>query len=504
MTKSIDLQTNGFPAVMGVEEETGLMVNYGSGWQDPTDIAERLGQYLPQDLAHAGQNGRFFLQNGGLVYAGGCRDSTVDNVERTTPECLFPEQAGVYLQACEDLIVDIARLYVEEMSHKVDGLTKVRIQRRVVDSAGNRKGCHDNFSVNSPADYTKGVKYHALIAHLATRSFMTGAGFVANNGFRHAQKMDGLQNVVGYGNAGYMFRPVGEDTRWDDSTGNRLEIRCSDINISPWAVRVRLGGVALLMASLELPLKDEISRILFDTSLPDRSSLALNAVPISLDGIFIFEPTNQSYQPIDFQERLADIYLKLSDYIEVPDEYIAIARELKLYCQDYRKVLANEETINLLADRSDMAAKFTIIIDKLRKNPNEGKTATLAAGLDLFYDYIGVQANPSQEPLVKRGYGYALRDAGRFKYRVDKRDVQDAYRNPPVGTRAFARGTLIRDNMLAEVDWSRAKVPFSNPDKKPSGDIHTVALSDPANPKIDARSQRLIRERGLGRSSMAL
>ena len=473
MRQRIHRWPNEFPYVMGVEEETGLMVNHGMAWEDPNILAESLRDYIPDEIAFSGKR-RLFLQNGGLIYAGGAADANgEDNIERATPECSNIPDVISYTQANERLMVDIAMNYATDMSAAYGGPTRVRIQRRVVDSHGNRKACHDNFGINNPFEF-ENQKQAPLVGHLATRSFITGAGHVTSHGLRFAQKIHGLENVTGYGYEGYMYRTVGANG-YSDTTGDRLEIRCSDINISPWAATMRLGSVALLIASLDTPLHDKIYGI---SPAWDSIELAknMNIVPLDEDGAF--RPAKDTYAAVDFQERLADIYLdELQLYTELPIEYFAIAQELKRYCEDYRKVLKNEEPITLLADRSDMAAKFAQILHRHPGFLKDPAKHLLAARDDLLYDYIGVSVEPDTAARVRYGTGYKLRENGAFKFSVSKLAIDRAFTTPPSDTRAKVRGNTIKNYRVSGVDWDRIEVT--------SEKFTTVHLTDPLNHMID-------------------
>ena len=466
---------------MGVEEETGLIVNHGFGWEDPTILASCLADYLPDNIAYAGKR-TLFLQNGGLIYPGGTANAEApDNIERATPECTTPLQLAIYLQANEQLMVDMTENYVQKMSTKNRKPTSARIQRRVVDSDNNRKGCHDNFSDADPFEYENGLKYPVLIGHLATRSFITGAGYVTPSGLRFAQKIDGLTDVVGYGYAGYMIRAVGGGP-YNDTTGSRLEVRCNDINISPWAIQMRLGSTALLMASLETPLAQRM----YDMA-PARDPLELatelNIAPITEHGEI--KPSRLTYTAVDFQERLADMYIhELGQYIEVPEEYADIALELKVYCQDYRKVLTSQATLSLLADRSDMAAKFTRILSAPHYSLKQSKARTEAFRDDLLYDYIGIYMEDNGFVRTRYGYGYKQRDRGGFLATPLKSAVANACTNPPKDTRAHLRGSLIKKYHTIGAEWN--SVDFE-------AEICTsVELQDPLQTTIDDSTRQML------------
>jgi proteasome accessory factor A len=448
-----------YPKVYGVEEETGLQVDLGDGWVDPNHLAANLRDYIPGDIAFAGIYG-LFLQNGGLLYAGGARGcKDFDNVERATPECASPEEAAVYVQANERLMVEISKTYAARMAEETGRPINVRIQRRVVDSHGNRKGCHDNFSAVSPLELAHEPKRSGIIGHLATRSFVTGAGHVMSSGYRFAQKVNGLQDVLGYDYDGYMYRTIdNHEGIYHDSTGDRLEVRCSDINISPWAITMRLGSMGLLLASLETPLAKNI-RDISPAGDPIRLAKECNVLPMGHDGTI--HPTFHTYLAVDFQERLADMFLDdLQLYTDLPIEYYKIAAELKRYCEDYRRVIANDAPMAALADRSDMAAKFSrILAGNATRHPRKRQQDyMLRARDDLLYDYIGISADVHGGVTQTNGYGYKLRDRGDFAQTVPQAQVDTAYLFPPKSTRASIRGRLIKDYETVHADWNKVEL----------------------------------------------
>lgn len=127
------------------------------------------------------------MSNGGRIYFDGSANDdgsrSLTNLERATPECATPSELVSYIRSSEGLLLQLVSNYVEHESRMRDGGTvRARIQRRNVDSNRNRKGCHDNFSVklSNIADMSgEKVLLHGIaLGHMATRSFVTGAGYV--------------------------------------------------------------------------------------------------------------------------------------------------------------------------------------------------------------------------------------------------------------------------------------------------------------------------------------
>lgn len=474
--------TSRFPLAYGNEEETGIMVRFDrSGpFMQPLHFAESLTQYLPANLPHWTDGFRAFLGNGGLVYPGGSatdreryvdmssaavqiedNKARYDNIERATPECSSPTEMGVYVQAHEQLIVDMAQNYAVQTSKINERPTEIRIQRRVVDSVGNRKACHDNFGVPNVVEKLADDTIAApLVGFIATRSFMTGAGYVGMSrpdqgpdSTQFAQKINGLEDIEGYGYKGYMYRVENE---YGDE---RLEIRCNDINISPWAIRVRVGGIALMLATLDTPLKGLVNDRLYTTTAiktAKQSNLA-NFLP---DGRL--QTTFALKSALDSQEFMADIFLeKLPHYVDLGDEYLDIATEIKEYCADFRAVLGGYLPLEYLADRSDFAAKFTNI---LANRAEDGKPLLSFESMrdDMRYDHIAIASLTNGISRVRKGNGYSMRDKGKFRNTPRDKDVQKAFYWAPSSTRATIRAKLIRTQELAEVRWRKIAIETKN------------------------------------------
>lgn len=452
-----------FPTILGNEEETFMQVRFKRKWRTPYDLTRNLEKYLPQDIPHAGLF-QYFLSNGGKIYVGGVAPDhngqlaeNNDNIERTTPECTSPKEVATYIDAHDMLIRRVAQGYAVEKAEKNQHPTSIVIHRRVVDSAGNRRGSHDNFAFDEPVVFEQWPEYtHALIGYLATRSFIVGAGHVADDGYRYAQKIDGLKRVYGYGYDGTMFRAVqniGGTHR--DATGDRVEIRCGDINISPWATQMRIGTAALFLTAIQTDLAQKIiNNMPFNDVDAITSARLMNRLKFTKFGKI--KTSRPLYEAVDFQDRLADIFLAdLEQYIEIPDSYYRIASELKSYCDDFRKVLLGKEALSFLADRADFAAKFTKLQADIDVQHEHGlqPDVEFSKKTDLKYDYVAITAEPDGRIATQVGFGHRLKAKQLFRMPIANDEVVRAYKTPPQATRAVIRGNAIRDYKVRDVHW---------------------------------------------------
>lgn len=453
-----------FPPAIGNEEESMLLTGvdaYNLG--DPIEFVSAFGDYLPAGIKKT-EGWRRFMQNGGLMYDGGASGEDEEsftssvNLERATPECATPAEVATYVHANEKLYIAMLKNYVTRRA-KAGYPEMARAQRRTVDAYGNSRACHDSIEAKRPdwlADFSQNEPASAvLLTFLQTRSFVTGAGYVSQQGAHFAQKAETLTALNEYGFVSSAYRNASEK-----DTGARFEIRCSDINISPWAIQTRVGGAAMLFTLLQTPLVNQLANYV-PTDLTDTAHLAnfrrFNKAEFDPAGHLKFTP--DIVRALDFQERTFELIdEELGNFVELPSEYQQLLAEIRYYCKDFRKVLHGEVELSYLADRSDMAAKLSHVVElqqKARTYRKIGDFVTMAA--DLRYDNITVTLDSYGQPKVDYGYGFKQRDAGGFRLTPNEHDVDRAMYYPPTTTRANTRGTLIRRGDVDECEWASVK-----------------------------------------------
>lgn len=485
-----------FPPALGNEEESMLqMGQVGYHLGDPTDFVTEFGKYIPANIKKTG-GALKFIQNGGLIYDGGVfnpeeQEDVISgvNLERATPECATPAEAATYIQANEQIYVKMLQNYVKSGA-EFGYQGTARAQRRVMDSRGNSRACHDSIEARRSdwlADFEQNETARSVfLTFLQTRSFITGAGYVDDEGMYFAQKVQGLAhlNTYGYVNSAYRNASASD-------TGPRLEIRCNDINISPWAIQARIGGAALLFTLLQTPIVDRLANEA-PLKLNDKQHInnfqRFNKMVLNEEGTIEF--TRDVARALDFQERVYEaIDKELPDFVEVSDEYQRLIWELRYYCQDFRKVLHGELPIATLADRSDMAAKFDRMLDMQHKAKAMGvqrKLGDIASmATDLRYDNITVRLDNNGRVQTTYGYAYKRRDNGQFRMTPKPADVEHAMYYPPTTTRANIRGMLIRREEIEACDWSSVKYYGQNSPRIPLND---VVLKNKATSAVPTKS----------------
>jgi len=456
-----------FPIAYGCEEETMMMVGMPgqaySEYTEPYIFGSNFAKYIPTSLKTAPENARRYLQSGGIVYNGGVGKTPI--IERATPECSTPAEFAAASQASERLVVEMGSKYVEESAEN-NIPVKLRIQRRVADAEGNTRACHDSFEVrdkNWMDRFVDNGSERLLLAHLATRSCITGAGFVRPYGLRFAQKVATIQKLNAYGFSNSAYRTTSES-----NTGSRIEIRCNDINVSPWATQVRIGTSALYLTMLQTPLAEVVEKLLPDPCRADED-MVLNLKRFNtanMDEEGQLQPSGLLYEALDFQQNIYDLMREsLGDYVELSQDYKNILNEALTYCDDFRAVLRGEKDLKVLRDRSDIGAKFSKIAASIQASRDMGIARTphdlISQAWDLRYDLIEIQPGLGNKARVEYGYGFRHRDRGGFNLAVPPDEAERAFYEPPKTTRAFVRGTLIRKEMLEACEW--ASVTMSTP-----------------------------------------
>lgn len=443
-----------FPQVYGNEEETGLLINVGGQLHDPFHFCEELEYLTPDGLI----KGDVFLSNGFKAYSGGSKSNHMthdyDNFERATPECSSPSQLTTYIRASERLVFKYLQKYMDYEEY-IEG---ARIQRRVVDAYGNRKASHDSFGLHDTNETLQEntILQHVLMGHLASRSCITGSGLVGSKEISFAQKIDGLSAVKEYGYFGSMYRIDIDDAK--DPTSAcfpRFETRCGDINISDFACRHRIGMTALMLAIGQTQCAGKLlDKIDIHSANAINIAKGMNRLAITDEGHITVPKSviaGLDFQRIAAEYALTQLELE-ADYI--PSELTQTALNQVALDDQLRKVFSGEETVDLLADKLDWAAKLTPIIRRFLSSGDKAALIDIEAQADdLRYDHIGISRDDQGYEVVKYGRGYRLRDRNKLLGTVPNNAVEHALYNPPPLGRAALRSEIIKKHYVKQDTW---------------------------------------------------
>lgn len=456
-----------FPHAYGHEMELGILTDVSQHYDEPYAMADGLYRYLPKGVGHVGD----MLTTGARLYVQGTEDDCdgPTNIEWASPECASVKQMAQYNRGGEMFSRQLAQQFAETASILLDEVVNVRMQMRVLDSHGSSKARHDNYGY---PDKISGRDRQTLVSHLQTRSLVSGAGLVTEEGLFFSQKITTVTVKEKYGFVSSMFRVD------KDPISNRLEVRCSDHNISDWATTVRIGSVALAIA---------LGRI---EALPVFTRPNHNAITFAKSANHLFmnkrgtiTPTDDVLAAADYQQQIAELAMdKLPDHADMSDELFLVAYELQKYCEDFKAYIRGEKHISVLADRSDWAAKFELMMqyrqNDARFNPNSSLTDIKSRMFDLYYDLIQVTGS-SGDVTIKEGVGYKLRKLRPNRFSVSEMAASGASIKPPENTRARLRVNLMKSGQAILADWDRVTLKI---DKNTSVQID---LEHPAEKTID-------------------
>lgn len=445
-----------FPEVAGTEEETRISIVC------PAQGAKPLTTWALDNEAHIKLNrgidkfcptlsgSEEFRENGSRTYvdAGG--------VELATPEVDNPEDQWIYVNA-------LACLLEKSMERYMSGESRARRQRltglfhrRVIDDANNTWGCHDNFSVHSPGygglvlepEFDAG---HVWVGYLYSRTFITGAMRIGENTPTFSQKLSVPHVFNSYGYVNSLLR-----TNTDH--GQRLEIRCNDINLQRWAFLSRIGGAALVLAATQTPLAAKLSKSpQFKFEEPDPE---WNIIPLD-ENLEIFA-SKSLLRIIDMQHYVISTILEeLESYTgeSIPSIYRTIGQSTLRYCEDMEAIAYGRKGLEALDNRADWAAKLNVIREHIRRNPSERRLGDeKSRRADLLYDRFAVHAHPNGSVETLHGYGYKL--AADTAQPHDHNNIEEAMRQPPRDTRAAVRVHAAKRlrNFVKKCDWHALRV----------------------------------------------
>lgn len=460
-----------FPDVIGNEFETSVNFGYIVSYPDHIlegEFVDEVEQGLPKrsgsGLASSPPlelyTGTQFLTNGFKYYDGSLgNDYHHERVEIATPETVDPDQLTVYARAGElilsNSVVEFMRVANGTQS---DRIASARIQKRVIDSYGNTWACHDNFGYVGK-DYKSIAELrnsYSLNYFLGSRPLLTGSGAVTCYSYLLSQKVSSLNAITAYGFNSRLYR----FTQSPQEVTGRIEISCSDYNVLDWPTRVRVGGVALLLAAKLVGAIDNIEDRAADMTGNSNilsKSRSMNALSIEEDGKFKLTP--EQIGCIDFQQFVAQTAVnRMANLgIDIPPVYLNVAKAIDRFCTDIKR--ANQSgTVYDIADRAEWANRFSYILSKMEKERNKGIKRDMfdyrARRDDLAYDatlytvyddFIQIDHSVADEKMKRRGL---VADT------VSSRNVEAAYKTAPA-TRAKTRSDLIQkhEDMLVGVDW---------------------------------------------------
>lgn len=377
-------------------------------------------------------------------------------MEIATPECKDPKELLTYSLASRLLIKKWIKDYISQNSSTIRSIS---INERVVDSIGNTWGEHDNYSLlpeESGYGVLQSVTPPLIWLHLLTRGVVTGAGAVKGSGGRCWSLSQKISTVINIHD-----KKWGSTGMWGDD--ERLEIRCSDKNVSEWAHLVRIGSAALVLALTRTGF--DIEKLGIQEDLYEINKISdYDAVNTSKTGQV--KLTYEAKIAVSIQKILAEASLEMLDKYGSPSfVYKQIAHKWLGFAEKLEKASLIDQPLDLTQFmESDWASKFYTIQSKIKSDTDKGYSRVphdyCARAQDIMYDRISFESPISGAKVYEvEGPGFKLNDKISSRRIANKNDINFSMGNTPDLSRSESRTKFI--NFLIETgcaimsfDWS--------------------------------------------------
>ncbi len=381
------------------------------------------------------------LYNGGRFYVDG------GHPEYSAPECrslrdiLRFERAG-------DRLVESAMVRWESQDPQGRSL---RIFRNNADGFGNSWGYHENYLVDRALPFERIVS--GLTAHLVSRPVFCGAGKVAsdrgrNGGFQISQRAEffeipvGLSTTARRGIINTRDEPHSTHERY-----RRLHVITGDSNCSEVSTALKVGTTMLLLRALEgstdqdqragLPLLDDpvsaFHAVSGDLTLKGRLALSDGRTMGVLDlagEIFRFVQRFYLREGMGPETR------------ELLDRWDSVLRRLGQWAKGQGETFGLDREIDWVIKKG--------LLDRYAERRNLASGDGRLRMIDLQYHDIR----------IGRGLFSLLESRGEVARILDPQEIEEALLSPPVDTRAFFRGALMKrfPREVVAVSWSSVVV----------------------------------------------
>ncbi len=418
------------PRIMGTEMEWGLLVQYASQ-KDFVSMPD-LGPVIDKNRNGPGDLNRIgdFLSNGSRFYP------DVGHLEYATPEDSSIEGTVANEIAGERVVLQS----LEEAKDR-GRVKNYVLNKRLIDDEGNTWGHHENFSGKVGNIKIDAGTLSILGLHMVTVNIFTGAGAVimdanGNGKYVIAQKVFGLEDDFGTGNTSN--KPVVSlrtEHHADNEKWVRVHATGGDANISPWAMRMRLGSTSLVLSLIEhgmvpdiavQPAQHKVGRqVARDLTL--RNTVELTS--------------GKKFRPVDIQEVIINAVKNLAEEVELTPEELSILAEWERALADLK-----EDPLRL-RDRADWVAK-KVVLDAFKERHRLGWSTKAVRDVDKLWGNMGPE-----------GIGVKLRSTIWAPWMPSEELISQRMVSAPETTRATLRGRYINSfphlfSNMAVVNWS--------------------------------------------------
>lgn len=414
------------------------------------ELHQPIKRYLGEHgITSVGTVGNQFLQNGAKFY-----DDINGLREYATAEDTSFEGTAASEIANERMMLGIAENYEDQTGNRLN------YTKRVVDDDFHGSGYHASFCCDREILPVDPETKHVKIDHLAlfglfaaTRGVLFGAGALLP-GSVYATSQKSLTLACDYSVGTTANKPLvnlRDEPLANQSKYARIHDTSGDANMSPWAMRVKLGAASLVLRLIEhgqqipelQPVK-ELFQVSQDIAMDPAAKRRFEVVSgIGLTAIEIQQLIAQTAE-----ERLVN-------------QGVAVPKEELWALDEWQRALADlRQSRDLVRDRVEWATKLSAL-ERMHDRHGWGWNSSLLRAKDKQFGDIS-----------ERGIGNALREKAWAAYMPSEALIADRLYNPPATTRAQIRGDFIlrlskKQRCRAGVNWhmlSYDSVPYHLPD----------------------------------------
>jgi Pup amidohydrolase len=399
-------------------------------------------QLTDEDLGLA----NVILTNGARLY--------VDHAhpEYSTPEVTTPLDVVLWDKAGEQVMLDAAR-----MAAQTPGTAPINLYKNNTDNKGASYGAHENYLMSRATPFSDIVRH--LTPFFVSRQVFTGSGRVGigqdgrEHGFQISQRADYFEVEVGLETT--LKRPIintRDEPHADPEKYRRLHVIIGDANMSEYALYLKLGATALVLAMIE------------DEFLP--RTFTLRDPVATLKGVSR-DLTCRKPMQLDDGSTISPIALQW-EYWAAAERYCATFSVEPWgldVLQKWAYVLYHLEQDPLSLDRElDWVIKWRLLTSYMDRHGYDWDSAQVTM-LDLQYHDIRRD----------KGLYYVLERSGKVERIVTDAEIDLAVDEPPGDTRAYLRGMCLKKfrQQVFSVNWDSLAFNLD------AGDIRRIALDDP-------------------------
>lgn len=389
------------------------------------------------------------LSNGARLY-----------VDHAHPEYSSPEVATAHDAVRWDRAGDVIARRIMELNEAAGDAPLVLVKNNV-DGKGATYGSHENYQVDRMADLDDIIRF--MIPFLVTRPIICGAGRVgigqtsATAGFQISQRADYVENDIGLETT--FNRPIfntRDEPHADGNRWRRVHVIGGDANQFDVSILLRTGTTALVLWAIEQGV--DLSWEGLDLAGPVGAT-QLVSQDLSMSAEIPLQNGGEA-TAIEIQQRYLD--LVQAAFVRTGTEPTGAQSEVMGRWQQVLDGLRDD--VFSVAAQVEWVGKYQLLLRQKERLQCGWDDPRLAA-MDLQW----ADLRPDRSLVA------ALDRAGMVERMFTPEQIEWAADNPPVDTRASARGQAVAsDDALVQASWT--SLVFDDPSR---GVYRRVPLADP-------------------------